>query len=374
MVRRSRRGRLKLYVGYAAGVGKTYRMLEETRALRARGVDCVIAFVETHGRRETEALLADLPVVPRRRVEYRGVAIEEMDVDAVLARRPEVVVVDEIPHTNAPDSRNQKRWQDVEELLDAGVHVIGALNVQHLESLNDGVRRATGVSVRETVPDRFVVQADQVVNVDLSIEDLDERLRAGKIYALEKIPAALESFFRPENLSALREIALREVAESVLRASRQERSPGLEPAEERVMVCITSRSPHTALLLRRAARIAGRLGATWYAVHVETPAEAPDRIDAEAQRMLLASLETARQLGADVVRLHGEDPVQALVDFAVAHRVGHVILGRSLRPLWTRWTRRDAVSRLLDAGTKFDVQVVALDRPGDAPPPAESRA
>ena len=218
LVERARRGRLKLYVGFAAGVGKTYRMLQEAHELRRRGVDVVVAFVEPHGRAETEILVDGLEVVPRKRIDYRGVPVEEMDLEAVVGRRPQVVVVDEIPHTNVPGSRNRKRWQDVLALLDAGINVIGALNVQHLESLNGLIERATGVLVRETVPDSFLKQADQVVNLDLAVEDLQERLQQGKIYASDKIPWALENFFKDSNLATLRELALREVAESLDRA------------------------------------------------------------------------------------------------------------------------------------------------------------
>ena len=230
LVRQGQRGRLKLYIGFAAGVGKTYRMLEEAHALRERRVDVVVGFVETHGRAETAALLEGLEIVPRRILEYRGVQVEEMDVDRILARKPEVAVVDELAHTNAPGSKNRKRWQDVEELIAAGINVIGAFNVQHLESLNDLVARATGVRVRETIPDVWLKTADQVVNLDLAVEDLEERLRAGKIYASEKVPQALERFFQRGNLATLRELALREVAESLERDTfRRASSPEAAP-------------------------------------------------------------------------------------------------------------------------------------------------
>src|SRR5438445_2761645 len=215
LVERGRRGRLKLYVGFAAGVGKTYRMLQEAHDLRRRGVDVVVGFIEPHGRAETEALLEGLEIVPRQRTEYRGVLVEEMDLNAVLRRKPQVAIVDEIPHTNAPGSRNRKRYQDVLALLDAGINVIGALNAHHPESLNRLLERATSVAVRETVPDSFLKQADQVVNLDLAVEDLQERLRSGKIYATEQIPWALEDFFKDHNLATLRELALREVPESL---------------------------------------------------------------------------------------------------------------------------------------------------------------
>ena len=240
LVERAKRGRLKVYIGPAAGVGKTYQMLGEAHALKKRGVDIVLGFVETHGRAETEALIEGLEVVPRRRIDYRGVTVEEMDLDAVLKRRPQVAVVDELAHTNIPGSRNRKRYQDVLELLAAGINVICAFNIQHLESLNDLVKQATDVVVRETVPDSFLKQADQVVNLDLAVEDLIERLRSGKIYGQEKVAWALEHFFKPEKLSMLREIALREVAESIDRTvashARSSDASGMVSANERVMV------------------------------------------------------------------------------------------------------------------------------------------
>src|SRR5256885_7672922 len=307
LVERGRRGRLKLYVGFAAGVGKTYRMLQEAHDVHRRGVDVVVAYIETHGRAETAALVEGLEVVPRKRIEYRGVPVEEMDVDAVIRRRPQIAVVDEIPHTNAPGSRSRKRWQDVLALLEAGINVLGALNVQHLESLNGLIERATGVSVRETVPDSFLKQADQVVNLDLAVEDLQERLQAGKIYAPEKISWALENFFKDQNLATLRELALREVAESLDRAGMAKGHQETK-ASGRVMVCLASNPPRAKALLERGSRMAGRLNTDWFVVYVETPQEAPNLIDSEAQRHLLANVEKARELGAEVVRLKSDEP------------------------------------------------------------------
>jgi two-component system sensor histidine kinase KdpD len=360
LVERARRGRLKLYVGFAAGVGKTFRMLEEAHDLRRRGVDVVVGFVETHGRADTAALIEGLEVVPRRGVEYRGVAVEEMDLDAVLARKPQVAVVDEIPHTNAPGSRHRRRWQDVLALLDAGINVIGALNVQHLESLGGLIERATGVVVRETVPDNFLKQADQVVNLDLAVEDLQERLRAGKIYAAEKIPWALENFFKDQNLSTLRELALREVAESVDRAGAARRLPEVKTAD-RVMVCLASNPPRAKTLLSRASRMAGRLNTDWFVVYVETPKEAPEMIDSEAQRHLLANIDKAKELGGQVVRLKSDDPAQAILDFARTHDVAHIIVGRSLQPWWSQVLRGSVVVRLLREATDFDLHVISFD-------------
>ena len=262
LIRRQQRGRLKIYLGFAAGVGKTFDMLQEGNRLRRQGVDVAIGFVETHGRAETAAQIGDLEQVPRRRIEYRGIVLEEMDVDAVIARRPTIALVDELAHTNAPGSRNPKRYQDVEEILRAGSNVITTLNIQHLESLHDIVQRATGVRVKERIPDYVVAMADQIVNVDLSAEDLRDRLQAGKIYPPERIQTAMENFFAPDKLTQLRELAMEEIAFRLdsHRREKEQRSGERASGSERVMACLSSQSPHAASLLRKAARIADRLG------------------------------------------------------------------------------------------------------------------
>ena len=365
VVQRARRGGLKLYIGFAAGVGKTYRMLEEARALAKRGVDVVLGYIETHGRAETAALIEGLEVVPRRCIEYRGVTVEEMDLEAILARRPEICVVDEIPHTNVPGSKNKKRYQDVLDILAAGINVIGALNIQHLESLKDLVEKASGVPIRETVPDSFLKEAVQVVNLDLAVEDLLERLKAGKIYAADKVTWALEHFFRDHNLSTLRELALREVAESLERQSESRARVGNGEgrptvAHARVMVCMSSFPPRGEVLLRKGSRMAGRLSGDWFVVYVETPRETPERIDSEAQRHLLANIELARELGAEVVRLQASDPVAALIDFARSHGVGHIVVGRSHQPRWKQLLGRSVPLRLLAEAKDMDVHVVTI--------------
>lgn len=369
LVERGKRGRLKLYIGFAAGVGKTYRMLEEAHALRRRGVDIVVGFVETHGRAETVALLDGLELVPMRRIEYRGVEVEEMSLNNILKRKPGVAIVDELAHTNVPGSRNHKRHQDVTELLDAGINVIGAFNVQHLESLKDVVERVTGVVIRETIPDSFLKQADQVVNLDLAVEDLQERLRAGKIYAEDKVPWALEHFFKDQNLHHLRELALREVAESVersvsARSVRAEKPGGSgEPnaAGSRIAVCLSSSSPRAATLVRKGSRLAGRLNTDWFVVFVETPREAPDQIESEAQRHLMTNTDLAREMGAEVVRLKGTDPVDAILEFARSHSVGHLVIGRSHQPGWKQLFGRTIPLRLVREASGIDVHVVATD-------------
>jgi two-component system sensor histidine kinase KdpD len=374
LVERGKRGRLKLYIGFAAGVGKTYRMLQEAHALRARGVDIVVGFVETHGRAETQALVEGLEVVPRRQMEYRGVVVEEMSLNNILKRKPAVTIVDELAHTNVPGSRNRKRYQDVLELLDAGINVIGAFNVQHLESLKDVVERVTGVAIRETVPDSFLKQADQVVNLDLAVEDLQERLRAGKIYGADKVGWALEHFFKDANLGHLRELALREVAESVERSSAR-RPPSAAPGGDggdrgagqgsRVMVCLSSASPRGAILVRKGSRLAGRLNTDWFVVFVETPSEAPDRIDAEAQRHLMTHTDLARELGAEVVRVKSRQPVDAVVDqileFARSHGVGHIVVGRSYQASWKQLLGLTLPMRLVREANGLDVHVVSTE-------------
>lgn len=367
---RHERGWLKLFIGSAAGTGKSYRMLNEAHALRDRGIDVVVAFIETHGRAETEAQVKELEVVARQTIGYRGVTLEEMDVAGVIARRPQVAVVDELAHSNVPGARHRKRWEDVMELLDEGINVISAVNVQHLESLNDVVAATLGVTVRETVPDWVVASADQVVYLDISSEDLRQRLREGKIYAADKVDAALRNFFTDENLTTLRELALREVAGAVDR-SREEivrRETGESPAAaprtvERVLVAMSSNPPYTAALLRKASRIAGRLNTDWYCVYVQTAAERADRIDSAVQRTLVANIQLAQTMGAEVVKLEGEDVAEALCRFAVKKGVTLLIIGRSTRSRLHQLVKGSVVDRLVNNNRGLDVLVVSFDPP-----------
>jgi two-component system, OmpR family, sensor histidine kinase KdpD len=361
-LKESERARLRVYIGAAAGVGKTYRMLEEAHQLRRQGVDVVIALVETHSRAETEALIGDLERVPLKRIEYRGAALEEMDVEAVIARRPAVALVDELAHTNAPGSKNPKRYEDVLELLDAGISVVTAVNIQHLESLNDAVARTTGVRVRETIPDSFLRRADEVVNVDVSVETLRTRLRQGKIYGVEKIEQALNNFFRKGNLSALRELALRQLAvDQAAKANDYRAREGLERAviPEKVMVCMASRGG-AKKLLRTGARIAGRLASDWYAVYVETPREEPGRIRPADYAALTESIRFAEELGARVVRLKGRKVADALIDFARREGVTHVVFGQTARSRWQILLHGSVINRFLSEVREATVQVVPL--------------
>ncbi|MEW6079637.1 MAG: PTS sugar transporter subunit IIA [Thermodesulfobacteriota bacterium] len=362
LIRRSRRGRLKIYLGYAAGVGKTYQMLLEGHRLLEDGIDLAVGLVETHGRVETEALLAGLPVIPRRQVTYRGIEIEEMDIDAILSRHPGVVLVDELAHTNVPGSRNAKRYQDVEELLVAGIHVISTLNIQHLESLYETVERVTAVRVRERIPDRVVAEADQIVNVDITIEDLRRRLQEGRVYTPERIETALDHFFRPANLEQLRELTLRELAAQIDSRRRDSRSEEIPSSPDQVMVCLSSRGPNSEALLRYASRLAGRLNRNWYAVYVQTSREHPTVIDAATQRVLSNTLTLAQQLGATVFTYKGDDIVKTILQFAGEYRVGHIVIGTPGRkvPFWKRLTGDvSLVERLITEGA--GVTVVVLD-------------
>lgn len=304
LIRNQQRGRLKVYLGFAPGVGKTDEMLQECQRLKRQGVDVVIGVVETHGRADTVAQVGDLEQVRRRSVEYRNVVLKEMDTDGVLARKPTVALVDELAHTNAPGGRNAKRYQDVEELLRAGISVITTMNIQHLESLYDIIERFAGVKVKERVPDHVLAGADQIVNVDVSAEDLQERLRQGKVYPAERVEKALSHFFTGDNLSRLRELALEEIA-TALDRQRQKRGGPADNGSDRVMVCLSSGSPNVQRLLRKAARLADRYSAPWYAVYVQTPRERAERVDAATQRRVADSLALGQQLGGVSMQFRG---------------------------------------------------------------------
>jgi two-component system sensor histidine kinase KdpD len=356
------RARLRVYVGAAPGVGKTYSMIEDAHALRRDGVDVVMGFVEAHGRADTAVKIEDLEVIPRRTIDYRGVVLEEMDLDAILSRRPQLCIIDELAHTNVPGSRHDKRYQDVLEILDAGIDVMTAVNIQHIETLNDAVGRVTGVRVRETVPDTFLRRADEVVNVDVTVEELRTRLRQGKIYRPEKVEQALTNFFRESNLSALRELALRAVADEVGdKAASHRQREGLEPAliPERVMVCMSS-SADAPRVLRIGARIAGRIGARWYAVYVETPREAPGQIRTGDRDALQRNIVLAEELGATVVRVRARRPADGLIAFAQREGITHVIFGQSARSRWEILLKGSTLNRFLEEVRDAAIQVVPL--------------
>jgi two-component system sensor histidine kinase KdpD len=360
LIRRSQRGRLKIYLGYAAGVGKTYQMLQEAHRLKADGIDVVVGVVETHGRVETQALLTGLELIPRRQTTYRGIVVDEMDLDAILVRRPGVVLVDELAHTNIPGSKNAKRYQDVEEIVAAGIHVISTLNVQHLESLYETVEHAIAVKVRERIPDRVVAEADQLVNVDVTTEDLRRRLQEGKVYTSERIETALEHFFKPENLEQLRELTLRELAAQIDSRRRDPLAEDLPSSPDQIMVALSSKGPNSEALLRYASRLAGRLNRNWYAVYVQTPGEHPTVIDAATQRKLANALTLAQQLGATVFTYKGDDTVKTILQFAKEYRVGHIVIGATGKkmPFWRRLCGEVGIAeRLITEGAGITVVV-----------------
>jgi two-component system sensor histidine kinase KdpD len=356
----SDRARLRVYIGAAAGVGKTYQMLDDAHQLRRQGIDVVIGYIEAHGRADTIALIDGLEMVRRRVLSYRDVKIEEMDVEAIKARKPQIVLVDELAHTNAPGSAHEKRYEDVLELLNAGVSVITAVNIQHIESLNDVVARSSGIHVRETIPDWFLHRADEVVNVDVSVETLRTRLLQGKIYGVEKIEQALANFFRKGNLSTLRELALRQLAMNQAEQAHEYRErEGLEdPAiPEKVMVAMASRGS-ASKLLRTGSRIAGRLASDWYAVYVETPSEEPGRITPAAHGALVKNIRFAEHLGARVVKLKGKRVADALIEFARREGITHVIFGQSARSRWDIFWRGSIINRFLAEVRNATVHVV----------------
>jgi two-component system sensor histidine kinase KdpD len=368
MIRRSQRGRLRVYLGYGPGVGKTYRMLQEAHRLKADGVDVVVGFVETHGRAETEKLLEGLEIIPRRKVEYHQIIVEEMDVDAVIARKPEVAIVDELAHTNVPGSKNAKRYQDVQDILAAGIHVISALNIQHLESLYNMVEQLIGVKVRERIPDSVLAEADQIVNIDLSAEDLQQRLKEGKIYPSERIQSSLENFFTNSNLEHLRELALRELASQIdfkrrETAAQEKIAAPTDGSPDQIMVCLSSRGPNSARLLRYASRLAGRLNRNWYAVYVQTPSEEPTVIDAVTQRLLADTLTLANQLGAMVFTFKGQNVADTILRFASEYRVGQVVIGRPHPvPWWKRLLgQRSVAEELIHRAEGVSIIVIDAD-------------
>lgn len=373
MIRYAQRGKLKIYLGYCAGVGKTYQMLLEGHRLKNEGIDVVIGLVEPHGRPETVQLVEGLEVIPRLRQEYRGITVEEMDVDAIIARKPAVALVDEMAHTNVPGSRNAKRYQDIQDLLAVGIHVITTMNIQHLESLYDMIERTIRVKVRERLPDAVLAEADQIVNVDLATEDLQQRLKDGKVYPQSRIETALRNFFVTNNLEELRELTLREIASQIDYRRREPVEDEATIAPDQVMVCLSSNGPNSEMLLRYASRLAGKLNRNWYAVYVQTPREDPTAIDSRIQRLLAGTLTLAKQLGAMVFTYKGEDVADTILRFAREYRVGHIVIGTprqlSLRERIAGSTT--IVQRLIEAARGINIVVFDTHRAAPSPKPIE---
>ena len=363
MIRLSERGKLKIYLGYCAGVGKTYQMLLEAHRLKKEGVDVVVGLVETHQRQDTAALLEGLEIIPRTKILYHGIEVEEMNVEAVFNRKPAVVLVDELAHTNIPGSKNAKRYQDVEDILQSGIHVISTLNVQHLESLYDTVEKDLNVKVKERIPDKVLLEADQLINVDLTAEDLRKRLKEGKVYPQGRIDAAMEQFFKQSNLEELRELTLRELASQIdsRRRDNLTTDDSAPSSPDQIMVCLSSHGPNRDMLLRYTSRLAGRLNRSWYAFYVQTPAESPAAIDAGTQRILSTTLTLAKQLGAMVFTYKGEDVVKTILQFAKEYRVGHIVVGspgRKISMLGRLFGQTSVVERLIRESSGITLTVL----------------
>lgn len=327
LIKKSRRGTFKIYIGMIAGVGKTYRMLQDAHELLKNGVDVQIGYVETHGRAETEALVEGLTVIPRRKLFYKGKELEEMDVDAIITIHPEVVIIDELAHTNVPGSRNEKRWQDVMDLLEEGINVISAINIQHLEGLNSEVEELCGIEVKERVPDIILEEADEVVNIDLTAEELINRLKAGKIYKPEKIETALENFFRNDNILQLRELALKEVALRVQKKVEKEVIIAIGRRTEHIMACISSKEMSPRKLIRKVSRLATRYNTSFYTLYVQTPKESPDRIKLANQRYLLNNFKLATELGGEVIKVEADDVLKTIVKVCKEKGITTVCIG-----------------------------------------------
>lgn len=328
LIRRSQRGNFKIYIGMIAGVGKTYRMLQEAHDMLNNGIDVKIGYVETHGRADTEAMLKGLPVIPRKKIFYKGKELEEMDLEEILQIHPELVIVDELAHTNVEGCRNRKRWEDVMELLDAGINVISALNIQHIESLNDEVKGIAGIEVKERVPDKVLQEADEVVNIDLTADELINRLKAGKIYRPEKIQTALSNFFKTENILQLRELALKEVAFSVEKKVETEVLPITLSRREKILACVSSNEHTPRRIIRKAYRLSTRYSTSFIALYVQTQSEAPDRINLASQRYLLNHFQLVTELGGTVTKVVSDSITDAIIQTCRENQITTICMGQ----------------------------------------------
>lgn len=360
LIKRSRRGKFKIYIGMSAGVGKTYRMLQEAHSLLRNGIDVKIGYIETHNRVETHALLEGLPIIPRRKLFYKGKELEEFDVQAVLTLRPEVVIVDELAHSNIQGSKHEKRWQDVMEILEAGINVISAVNIQHIESLNNEVKFITGIEVAERIPDRVLAIADEVVNIDLTADELITRLKEGKIYQAEKIQAALSNFFKPEHILQLRELALKEVASQVERKVNIEVPKNVALRHERFMACISSNEKTAKVVIRKTARLASYYNAKWFVLYVQTPDEDPSKIPLDKQRHLINNLKLATELGAEVIQVQERNIPTAIIEQANKYDITTISIGKPKLSLLKVIMASNILRELLKNLTQSNIDIIIL--------------
>lgn len=361
LIKKSRRGKFKIYIGMIAGVGKSYRMLTEAHELLAGGVNVQIGYIETHGRPDTEALVTGLPVIPRRKIFYKGKEIEEMDLDTIIRIHPEIVIIDELAHTNAEGSRNEKRWQDVLDLLEEGINVISAVNIQHIESVNEEVHRISGIEVKERIPDSVLEQADEVVNIDLTAEELITRLKAGKIYRPEKIEHALNNFFTVEHILQLRELALKEVALRVENKVENEvviSNVGVR--HEKFLACISSHEKTPRKIIRKAARLAARYNTKFVALYVQTPKENPDRIPLSSQRHLLNHFKLATELGGEVVQIQSADIIGSILKICKEKQISTVCMGSPSFKLPQIYFSITHYKKLIDTLSQSNIDLIIL--------------
>lgn len=360
-IQQEKKGKLKIYIGMSAGVGKSYRMLQEAHNLLRNGINIKVGYIETHRRKETEALVEGLPVIPRRKVFYKGKELDELDVQAILLLHPDVVIIDELAHTNIPGSKNEKRWQDVLDILDAGIDVISAINIQHIESINDDVKEITGVEVKERVPDKILQLADEVVNIDLTADELITRLKEGKIYDHTKVQQALTNFFKPEKILQLRELALKEVAGQVERKVDYEVTAKERLwRHERFLACISSNHEMAQNILRKTARLASYYNSQWYALYVQTPKESLEKIPLAAQRHLINNFKNATELGAEVLQVKQSNIARAIIDTVVEKQITTVCIGKPHLNLFQVILRTNIFNQLLKTLSKNDVDLIIL--------------
>ena len=353
------RGKFKIYIGMSAGVGKTYRMLQEAHSLLQNGVNIKVGFVETHSRKETQALIDGLPLIPRRDVFYKGKRLEELDVQAVLLLHPEVVIIDELAHSNIPGSKNEKRWQDVLDILDAGIDVISAVNIQHIESINEDVKKITGVEVKERVPDKMLQIADEVVNIDLTADELITRLKAGKIYDHTKVQQALQNFFQPDQILQLRELALKEVAGQVERKVDYQVTAKKNPFKhERFLACVSSNHEIGQRIIRKTARLASYYNSNWYVLYVQTAKEAADKIPLATQRHLINNFKNETVLSVEVIQKKEDNIAAAIMEMVNEKQITTICIGKPHLNLFQIILRTSVFNQLLKTLSKNNIDIV----------------
>ena len=362
LIKKSRKGKFKIYIGMSAGVGKTYRMLQEAHTLMRNGIDVKIGYIETHNRKETHDLLEGLPIIPRRKLFYKGKELEELDLQAVISLRPEIVIVDELAHTNIEGSKNDKRWQDVMEILDAGINVISAVNIQHIESLNEEIKQITRVEVKERIPDSVLQQADEVVNIDLTADELIIRLKEGKIYAPEKVPTALSNFFTSDNILQLRELALKEVASQVVRKVETEitsrGTTSLKP--NKFMACISSNAQTSKTVIRKTARLASYYNSPWVLLYVQTPKESMDKIALDKQRHLINNFKLATELGGEIIRIESAHVSRTIMEVAEQRQITTICIGKPHMSLFKVILATNIFNQLLKKLSVSEIDLVIL--------------